>query len=162
LNDGNATFTLHPVNYDISPDPYHIAAGDVDGDGDIDLAVASYDSIGVSILFNQAATDSDLDGISDHLDNCPLVFNPLQEDIDSSGPGDACCCVGIRGDNNGDGSNLTVLDMTHLIDRIFRGGPPSICPVEADTNSDNTKEDVLDLTFIINKIYRGGPNPGPC
>lgn len=34
--------------------------------------------------------DSDQDGITNDLDNCPLVANPLQSDIDGDGIGDAC------------------------------------------------------------------------
>lgn len=34
--------------------------------------------------------DQDGDGILDHEDNCPLVYNPLQEDADLDGYGDAC------------------------------------------------------------------------
>ncbi len=37
-----------------------------------------------------SATDTDGDGIVDLNDNCPLVFNPLQEDADLDGLGDAC------------------------------------------------------------------------
>ena len=40
------------------------------------------------------------------------------------------CCVGIRGDVNNDGAvNPNILDLTYLVDRIFRGGPPpGPCP----------------------------------
>ncbi len=34
--------------------------------------------------------DFDLDGIGDSCDNCPLFYNPLQEDSDSDGIGDSC------------------------------------------------------------------------
>lgn len=34
--------------------------------------------------------DSDGDGITDGVDNCPFTFNPLQEDTDGDGIGDAC------------------------------------------------------------------------
>jgi len=34
--------------------------------------------------------DSDGDGIFDHLDNCPSVFNPQQEDSDGDGVGNLC------------------------------------------------------------------------
>jgi hypothetical protein len=35
-------------------------------------------------------TDGDGDGIVDRIDNCPGIFNPLQEDLDSDMHGDAC------------------------------------------------------------------------
>jgi len=38
----------------------------------------------------QILGDSDGDGLSDPLDNCPSVFNPLQSDIDGDGDGDLC------------------------------------------------------------------------
>jgi hypothetical protein len=36
------------------------------------------------------AGDTDGDGFFDELDNCPMVANPLQENCDGQGPGDAC------------------------------------------------------------------------
>ncbi len=41
--------------------------------------------------------DSDKDGISDDKDNCPLVYNPDQKDVNKNGRGDAC------EDSDGDG-----------------------------------------------------------
>jgi hypothetical protein len=72
------------------------------------------------------------------------------------------CCIGIRGDADGNGTDNTVLDLTYIINDIFRGGPPSPCPEESDLDGDGSPATVLDLTFIINDIYRGGPAPGPC
>ena len=34
--------------------------------------------------------DSDCDGVIDQLDNCPFITNPLQQDIDGNGLGNAC------------------------------------------------------------------------
>ncbi|MEM6191865.1 thrombospondin type 3 repeat-containing protein [Shewanella scandinavica] len=39
---------------------------------------------------NNADTDDDNDGIEDPTDNCPLVANPDQKDIDQNGTGDRC------------------------------------------------------------------------
>ena len=72
------------------------------------------------------------------------------------------CCQGVRGDINGDGTHNSVLDMSYLIDTIFRGGPASPCPKEADLNSDGNPATILDLTFIVDDIFRGGPVPGGC
>ena len=72
------------------------------------------------------------------------------------------CCIGLRGDFDGDGNNATVLDLNFLIDDIFRGGPDSPCPEEADINNDGQISTVLDLTFIIDVIYRGGAAPDSC
>jgi hypothetical protein len=76
------------------------------------------------------------------------------------GPPD--CCVSPRGDYNDDGTNANILDLTFLVDRIFRGGPPASCPKEADINSDGTPSNILDLTFLVDRIFRGGPPPGAC
>ncbi len=72
------------------------------------------------------------------------------------------CCVGVRGDVNGDGTDVNVLDLTFIVNRIFRGGPAASCPAEGDLNSDGTTTNVLDLTYCVNRIFRGGPLPGPC
>jgi hypothetical protein len=71
--------------------------------------------------------------------------------------------VGIRGDVNGDGALMpNILDLTYLVDYIFRGGPKPPCPKEADVNSDAAVANILDLTYLVDFIFRGGPPPGPC
>ena len=42
------------------------------------------------LLLTTTIAGMDGDGIPDTLDNCPLTPNPLQEDIDGDGIGDAC------------------------------------------------------------------------
>ena len=73
------------------------------------------------------------------------------------------CCVGNRGDLNGDSDDANILDLTFLVDFIFRGsGDPGSCPDESDVNGDGDSANILDLTFLVDFIFRGGPAPGPC
>jgi hypothetical protein len=72
------------------------------------------------------------------------------------------CCVGIRGDIDGNGTTADVQDLTYMINDIYRGGPGSPCPQEADLDNNGTSSQVQDLTFLINDIFRGGPNPPVC
>ena len=72
------------------------------------------------------------------------------------------CCIGIRGDIDGDSDDSSVIDLNYLVDFMFRGGPAPPCPVEADLNFDGRSASILDLTFIIDDLYRGGPSPGNC
>ncbi|MCH8026956.1 MAG: thrombospondin type 3 repeat-containing protein [candidate division Zixibacteria bacterium] len=101
--------------------------------------------------------------VLDSTDNCPTDFNPTQADADNDGIGDACCCIGIRGDVNGDGPDANILDLTHLVDFIFRGsGDSGGCPDESDVNSDGNSADILDLTYLVDVIFRDGPAPPAC
>ena len=71
------------------------------------------------------------------------------------------CLNCVRGDTNND-NNLNILDLTFLVDFIFRGGPPAECPEEADVNNDGSPSSILDLTYLVDFIFRGGQTPVPC
>ena len=51
---------------------------------------------------NNGLPDSDLDGIADVVDNCPMDYNPDQLDLNDNNMGDACEAVGITGSILGD------------------------------------------------------------
>lgn len=72
------------------------------------------------------------------------------------------CCTGNRGDFNNDGKDSNILDLTFMVDRIFRGGPSPVCEKEADVNNDGSAANILDLTFLVDFIFRGGPSSDPC
>lgn len=63
---------------------------DVNGDGKIGLAEVCYILQRIAELRLGSTIDSDDDGISDNLDNCPYTPNPDQADSDEDGIGDAC------------------------------------------------------------------------
>ncbi len=72
------------------------------------------------------------------------------------------CCVELRGDVNNDGTNVDILDLVYIIDRIFRGGPPAPCPQEADINGDGISVNIVDLSLIVDRIFRAGNAPASC
>ena len=74
------------------------------------------------------------------------------------------CCVGIRGNVDGDaGDNVNVADLTFLVDYLFRGGPAPDCQEEANVDGDAGENvNVADLTYLVDYLFRGGPPPPSC
>ncbi len=113
--------------------------------------------------FNDLA-DADGDGVPDGCDNCPLVFNPAQTDSNGNGIGDVCenCCVGFRGNINGDaGDVIDISDLVYLVAYMFQGGTPPPCFDEADVNGDGVI-DISDLVYLVAYMFQGGPQPPSC
>ncbi len=63
----------------------------------------------------------------------------------------------IRGDANYDG-NISLLDLTFLIDFIFREGAGSVTVQSSDMNFDY-EIDFNDVMYLVDFIFRGGPSP---
>lgn len=63
-----------------------LAVGDIDADGDDDLFVSRGDLSPAALMVSLAplsSADRDGDGVADVADNCPLVSNPDQQNLDS-------------------------------------------------------------------------------
>jgi hypothetical protein len=112
--------------------------------------------------------DGDMDGWPDIDDNCPSVYNPTQGDADGQPPGDACCCLGTRGNTNGDPEDKTnISDVTYLVQYLFgvpNGAAPP-CPYEGNANGDpEEKVNITDVTYMTNYLFGvpAGPEPPPC
>ena len=146
--------------------------GDVDGDRDIDandvIALNNFLAENGPAPYPLANADYNGDCIINSLDVNQLADNiamgavPLQiVDCTCLEPIIACC-IGSSGDINDDGTDANILDLTYLVDYVFRGGSPTLCDEKADLNNDGTPSNILDLTYIVDFIFRGGPAPGPC
>ncbi|MCK5126545.1 MAG: hypothetical protein KAR42_09835 [candidate division Zixibacteria bacterium] len=142
--------------------------GDVDNDGDIDLADATYLTAWLyaggpepPVLANadpngSCCTDStDIVYISEYLfQGGPAPVECTCVDIELC-PG--TCCVEPGGDANGDGAT-DVGDAVYIINYAFKGGPAPGCLSEGDANNDGSV-DVGDAVYIINYAFKGGPTP---
>jgi len=51
-----------------------------------------------------------------------------------------------------------LLDISYLINFLYRGGPPPVFYQAADVNNSLTIN-ILDVVTLIAYIYRGGPEP---
>jgi hypothetical protein len=68
------------------------------------------------------------------------------------GSGSSC------GDIDGLAGDLNILDLTYLVNLIFRGGPMPPDFGNADLNNDGLNN-ILDLTFLVDFLFRGGAAP---
>ncbi len=62
------------------------------------------------------------------------------------------------GDCNVDGT-VNILDLTFMVDFIFRGGPAPQPLVMGNANCDGADLNILDLTYLVDRIFRSGPLP---
>ncbi len=70
---------------------------------------ASTETTGGNIVQGMSFADSDLDGVGNCSDNCPVDFNADQGDTDADGAGDACD-PDDDGDGSGDAADCAPLD----------------------------------------------------
>ena len=148
------------IEYDLTP----YAAGEPEvyvrwtmGETDVTWQFCGWniDDVHVRGLGCSLVSDGDGDGHPDGADNCPTVYNPLQEDTDHDGIGDACCCVGMVGNIDGSPDDLVTLgDLTALIDVLFISLNPANCPDEANVDMSGDHEVSLgDLTKLIDYLF---------
>ena len=63
------------------------------------------------------------------------------------------------GDINFDLVASNILDLTYLVDFIFRGGPPPTIADAADLDGSGGLSNIIDLTNLVDFIFRGGLKP---
>lgn len=72
------------------------------------------------------------------------------------------CCIGDRGNVNGDPSDaVDISDVIYLVDYSFGGGPAPPCAEEADVNGDSSV-DISDMVYLVDYSFGGGAPPVAC
>lgn len=103
--------------------------------------------------------------LAGYLNYEPMFFSSLVSftpESKSGMVGGGGCCVGIRGDVNGDGSDADIVDLVALVDNLFGPGSPFPCPAEVDMNNDSSIGDIIDVTYLVDFLFGGGPPPADC
>lgn len=116
-------------------------------------------------------TDTDGDGFGNPglpatvcaIDNCPNDSNPGQEDENEDGLGDACCCLDLAGNVDGDPNDIADMgDLTALIAYLFIPPYPApACALEANVDGEG-EVDIGDLTAMIDYLFITYAPPEAC
>ncbi len=77
-------------------------------------------------------------------------------------PTEGACCIGMRGDINGDGDDSNSLDLAFLVDFLFAGGVAPSCLAEANINGSSDGLNSLDLAMLVDFLWNGGAAPAAC
>jgi len=151
-NDYNGMFNHVFVAADSNLLPDRISYGIISGPGEINTVTGEWKFS--PICAKVGDTFSLVICASDILHPCPQpdtnLYARVQLTITNPPPmlGDA--------DNNG---ALNILDITYLINFIYRHGtPPMATAGIGDLNADG-KVNILDLTYFINHLFKNGPAP---
>ena len=148
IHDAGQSFAPHGDESDggtsgSSPGASDIAPGDLDGDGDLDLALGFSARSWITIAWNRTArAEPDLDG--DRVpDTCRSPATPFRRgDVDSSG-------------------GLEITDAVKVLLWLFLAGEPLSCEKAADADDDGLIH-ITDAVRILNHLFLGeGPPPPP-
>jgi hypothetical protein len=89
---------------------------------------------GVTLGLYTPIADQDEDGIADHVDNCPLTENPLQDNSDHDNFGDACDQAVVDCDQDNLEDALAIA--SGRVTDVNVNGVPDLCDCLGDVNGD--------------------------
>jgi hypothetical protein len=145
----------HPDHCDNCPAAPNPDQPDDDDDG---AGNACDNCLGIA---NPSQLDTDDDGVGNACDNCVEVPNPDQEDSDGNQIGDACegCCGRFTGGSTGNANcsedgQITLADITALIDNVYVTKAQLCCPENGNTNGSlDGLITLADITGLIDHVY---------
>ena len=65
----------------------------------------------------------------------------------------------VCGDVDNNGEFQGILELTYLVDFVFRGGPPPENELAADVDGSGGTANILDLTYMVDFVFKAGPAP---
>ena len=181
LPDGNTVLRPLPSSLLVGEHPEHLVATDLDGDGDVDLAVANHRGNSVTLLEN-TGLDSFVPAGTPAVTRGPrwIVARDLNGDgrVDLATAGFSADDVAVllaeapstplrrpatflRGDCNGDGQvSAAATDSVFLLEFNFLGKNEPPCLAACDVNGDGeVRGRVDDALYLLNFLFLGGQKP---
>jgi PKD repeat protein len=144
--------SFDPVNDRMTFSMYNTQAESPDLEAGAGPILMIYFTIPVSATPDQTASII-LDGYGSYY---PQLFGPVLDYTPIIGTAMVSLAY-VCGDANGD-DQVNILDLTYMINYLYKSGPPPVPEESADTNGDGNLN-ILDVTYSINYIYKGGPEP---
>jgi hypothetical protein len=147
MGNGDGSFNLSGETYAFTQ-PYDMVICDFNDDHAVDIVIPSAAREEVCVIYG-IKTDEDGDGVQTAFDNCPLEYNPLQEDADDDDIGDVCDeCTDTDVDGYG---NPDYPDNTCDLDN---------CPTIANASQDDTDGDGVGDECTFEWLMSVGTNEG--
>ena len=140
-----------PPAYDVSPEFYHLQI--------------SSSPLFFSIYYSQQVLSDSLKlPASLFIEDVELYWRVKAQDSAGhssqyqSAPFSFVYALFLCGDISGDDDGPNIIDLTYMVDYIFRGGAAPAPFISGDVNCDSNSN-ILDLTYMVDYIFRGGPFP---
>ena len=150
---------ISSIGIDVTNNRYGFRLTADDGGGSPPLAPGNGEILKIHLSIDSLS----LGGIGATIDTTSFLSNKLQLYTASTNytpivfAGSMSSKVIIRGDANYD-NRISVLDLTFIINYIYRGGLNSVTVQSWDVNFDY-KIDFKDITYLVDFMFRGGPAP---
>ncbi len=114
-------------------------------------------------VLNQT-TEIKLDGYSTRQPWFRSTILEYQPRLDNPLVAYSSCCVGIRGNVDGDPLEaIDIADLVYLVTYMFGSGPEPPCLKEANVNGDIFERvDIEDLVYLASYMFSQGPAPVVC